>query len=277
MGMKAISFPNQLVLTLLVTIFISPVPRSPARQAGQESSSVQQKIHLRPLAEFEKEKLPHATLLWNPDFKADLMLRYRIRAAVMFDLELVAWQVPAEAWNRLGDVRIAISPKTEGPGVELLSSRGRGAEYHGDRQWLQRHGIDAERRGAIEIFNATTFLTNKPWHPMVMVHELTHRLTYLADPKMQQAIGESWARLVKSGRGEKVAHILAPPGELRPAGWVANGAGEYIAELAEAFWGRNAAYPFVRDDLISFDRTSCDLVARLWATTCEPRKIPSAP
>lgn len=259
---------------LLITWVSGAGAVSTARSADR--GAVAQELKVRPISQFEVEKLPRATILWNPDFKDDMRLRYRIRAAVMFDLEILSWQVPAETWQRLGDIRIAISPKTDGWAAERLPTKGHGSGFHYSAIWLRANGFDAEREGVIEIYNATDFLTNKPVFPMTLVHELTHRLQYLAaqsgNPSgVATRMAELYKRAVESGKGNKVAHILSPEGELRAAPWMKTEWREYFANLAEAFFGRDQYYPFTRDDLISYDREACEALAELWATACSPR------
>jgi hypothetical protein len=258
----------ELVGTLFLTAVVMPHAAGPV--------PLRQDLKVRPISQFEIEKLPHATILWNPDFADDMRTRYRIRAALMFDLDIIDWQVPAETWRRLGEIRIVISPKTEGWAADRLPSKGRGSGFHHTANWLRTNGFDAEREGVVEIYNATDFLTNKPVFPMVLVHELTHRLQYLAegaDSAIVTKMIEVHKRAIDSGKGAQVAHILAPPGELKAAPWMKAPWREYIAERAEAFFGRDQYYPFTRDDLISYDREACDVVADLWATKCAPRLL----
>ncbi len=223
---------------------------------------------LTPLSSYRTEPIGQFVVLWHPAMaEEDPGFALRVRAALIYDLESVTRSVSPGALRALAGTRLAVAPAT--PRVPTLPSGGRGAGTHVSAAWLVAHGFDAEREGAIEIYDARDYLAWRAEQPLMMLHELTHVLEMGANRATLALLEQAFRKAVDAGSYEAVPYILAPLGVTRRAYAIGNFK-EYGAELSEAFYGRNDYYPYTRPDLIAHDPSGCHAVAALWMTSCPP-------
>lgn len=184
----------------------------------------------------------------------------RVRAALETDLAVIESVVPGPALALLRSrVTIWISPSL----APRVGFTGRGMCFHESEAWVAANGLGAERAGGIEICNADDYLLWRAEQPMMVLHELAHAYHAVIRPG-DEDIRAAFERAVAAGRYERVAHVLAGPGEWRRA-YALNNDREYFAELTEACFGRNDFAPMTRAELAEFDPDGLAVIERAWS------------
>lgn len=191
----------------------------------------------------------------------DRLFAARVRAAMLFDLELIASRVPPAALASVRNITILVNPD----GVTREGVNGRGACFHPDEGWLINHGFEGERAGMIEIWSARDYLLWRAEQPMMILHELAHAYHWRLGFSREDIEG-AFKTARASGSYELVGHALAPA-ELPRRAYALTNAREYFAELSEAYFGRNDMAPFTREELRALDPGGFALVDRLWNLT----------
>jgi hypothetical protein len=134
--------------------------------------------------------------------------------------------------------------------------------YHVSAGWLQQHGMNPQKAGAVEIANAENFLSWSFQQPWMVLHELAHgyhdQVLGFDNPEIracfEQAVASKSYESVLHWDGHKVrAYALT-------------NAKEYFAEATEAFFGTNDFYPFVRSELKEHDPRMYQLLEKVWET-----------
>lgn len=132
--------------------------------------------------------------------------------------------------------------------------------YHESRDWLESHGVNPVKTGAVELANATNFLTWTLDQPWMVLHELSHGYHH-------QFLGENHAGIRRCYEHARAAGLYASI--LRGNGhherhYAMNNEKEYFAESTEAFFGVNDFYPFVRAELKEYDPEMYALQGEVW-------------
>ncbi|MCC6676261.1 MAG: hypothetical protein IT436_03875 [Phycisphaerales bacterium] len=189
----------------------------------------------------------------------------RVRTALETDLTIIEAAVPGPAMTVLRSrVTIWISPSLE----PREGFTGRGMCFHESAGWVAANGLGAERAGGIEICNADDYLLWRAEQPMMVLHELAHAYHAAIRPG-DGDIRAAFERAVAAGKYERVAHVLAGPGELRRA-YALNNDREYFAELTEACFGRNDFAPMTRAELAEVDPEGLAVIERAWSSPPGP-------
>jgi hypothetical protein len=159
--------------------------------------------------------------------------------------------VPAKAAEELRKVPVWLCVD-EGTGA--------GAEYHPNRAWLEANGYNPDKAKAVELGKASTFLKEVRRQPVLVLHELSHAYHDRVLGFGHAGIKAAYEAAKAGGRYEKVLfwdgrqvkhYALTDPQE-------------YFAEGAEAFFGTNDFYPFVRAELKEFDPGLYDVLGEAW-------------
>ena len=95
----------------------------------------------------------------------------------------------------------------------------------------------------------------------MVLHELAHGYHHLVLGYDNKQVNEAYNQAVKEGGYESVLHIN---GQKRRA-YALNNDQEYFAETAEAYFGTNDFYPFVRSELKEHDPRMFELHEQLWS------------
>ncbi|MGH2272392.1 hypothetical protein ACQ9LF_11380 [Anaerohalosphaeraceae bacterium U12dextr] len=130
---------------------------------------------------------------------------------------------------------------------------------HIDVGWLKANGYLPEKVNCIEIRNPRLFVSWCKDQPSMVLHEMAHvyHNKFLhRNPEIQKAYQDA----LQSGTYEKVLHINGRT----VRAYAMNNDMEYFAETAEAFFGTNDMYPFVRAELNIHDPNMFELHKRLW-------------
>jgi len=159
----------------------------------------------------------------------------RVLGYKLYEIKLL---MPADRLERLQKVGIALD--LDCPGLTVM-------QYHPSAGWLKDNGHDPQLAKMVHMPRAAELVSRLPVNqqPMVVLHELAHayhdQVLGFDEPRIKAA----WARFCDSGKYEKVLHIS---GSMRRHYGLTNQM-EFFAEMAEAFFGTNDFYPFVRGEL----------------------------
>jgi hypothetical protein len=134
--------------------------------------------------------------------------------------------------------------------------------YHPDPGWLREHGMNPEKARCVEISNARNFLAWTLEQPWMVVHELAHGFhhQFLDGGYDNAEVRSLWERATRDGLYRSVLRINGR----EERAYAATNPMEYFAEAAEAFFGTNDFYPYVRSELRKHDPEMFDLQAKVW-------------
>ena len=135
-------------------------------------------------------------------------------------------------------------------------------QYHPDRGWLVKNGLDPRMAKHVHIPNAANLLNPHMWakHPYVVLHELAHAY----HDNVYGFKGEEILKVYKQAMEKKLYDkVLLYTGK-RVRHYAATNQMEYFAELTEAYFGVNDFYPFVRAELKEHDPAGYEMMVRIW-------------
>ncbi|MCB9844500.1 MAG: hypothetical protein H6811_00735 [Phycisphaeraceae bacterium] len=195
----------------------------------------------------------------HPDVDQGSFEFLRLRAAVLFDLEMIAHVLPEAATARLRETPILLTPAMKARGGWDPAC----AAYHASADWLTANGLDAAREGSVEIFSFDRYELWRCEQPMMMLHELAHAYHAIVRADHPE-IERTFAAARESGRYERVTRATEATDRTGRAYALTNST-EYFAELSEAYFGRNDFFPYTRGDLREFDPAGFDMIESAWA------------
>src|SRR5205085_1487361 len=144
--------------------------------------------------------------------------------------------------------------------VELAHPRHPCMCYHVSADWLRQHGMNPEKAGAVEIANARNFLAWTLHQPWMVLHELAHGYHHQVLGYDNAEVRACYDSAVAS---KSYASVLHWDGRKVRAYALTNDR-EYFAEAAEAYFGSNDFYPFVRAELQRHDPRMYALLEKVW-------------
>lgn len=192
--------------------------------------------------------LIHSSVMERPDLVDALKLE------LSHQLDEVYRTFPALALAAIRPVRIW---------VEWARKPQGGAEYHVSADWLRENGYLTDKAGDIEIANVRNFLAwSKKAQPCMLMHELAHAYYHgvLVKNKQHVRVREHYDLVKEQGLYANIRYV---DGTLKRAYALTNEQ-EYFAELSEAYFGRNDFFPFVRDELRTYDPAGHALMKQMW-------------
>jgi hypothetical protein len=171
------------------------------------------------------------------------------------ELAAIARTVPSQRLASLRQATIWLDERVpSGPDGE------KAPVFHRDRTWLERHGLDPDMAGGVELPNAQTFLDSYSWEPWVIMHELAHSYQH-------RVLGDGNVLILAAYRHARAMHLYESVGHydgtMRRA-YALENEREYFAELTEAYFGRNDFYPFTRPELQAYDPQGYALMRQVW-------------
>ena len=205
-----------------------------------------------PTCAYERQTICGWTVFVNRELSGEHgELAGEVLELLKVQLYQIARVVPAEALGALRHVPIW---------VEYRHPRHPCMCYHPSKQWLTENDFNPEKAGSVEIANAENFLTWTLGQPWMVLHELAHAYHHQVVGHDHAELKRLFESIRKSGKYDSVLHIS---GEFRRA-YALNNDQEYFAECAEAFFGTNDFYPFVRSELKQHDPEMFELLEELW-------------
>lgn len=190
-------------------------------------------------------------ILVNQKLLADTSLCDRVIKVLSMHLFQITRVVPAPALAKIRQIPIW---------VELDDPLFPGMCFHASRDWLATHGVNPAKTDAVELANATNFLSWSIEQPCMVLHELAHGYHH-------RFLGDDFAAIHRCYEHAKAAGLYASV--LRANGhherhYAMTDEKEYFAESTEAFFGTNDFYPFVRAELKEYDPDMYALQCEVW-------------
>jgi len=132
--------------------------------------------------------------------------------------------------------------------------------YHESRNWLDSHGVNPAKTDAVELANATNFLSWSLEQPCMVLHELSHGYHH-------RILGDDYAGIrhcYEHARATGLYNSVLRANGHHERHYAMTNAKEYFAESTEAFFGTNDFYPFVRAELKEYDPEMYALQCEVW-------------
>ena len=206
------------------------------------------------------ESIQGWTVKLDPRLLLDEHAKTRQLGLAVLDNHLlrIALIVPEQRLKQLR--RLPIWVEINNPALARIGKEN--MQYHPDRGWLVRNGLDPRLERHVHIPRIERLSDRATWekHPYVVLHELAHAFH-------DQVLGFDHAEIqatfeAAKARGEYDKVLLFNGRRVQHYGMT--NAKEYFAESTEAFFGVNDFYPFVRAELAEFDPKMADLLHRIW-------------
>lgn len=143
--------------------------------------------------------------------------------------------------------------------VDIKQKGKSGAEYHPSKKWLVDNGFSPEKAKCIEISSIDQYLRYVKYQPWVMLHELIHSYHDQVLGFENKEIIECYKNALKAGKYGEVLHIKSK----KVKHYSSTNHKEYFSEAAEAYFGTNDFYPFVRAELLEYDPDICKFLEKL--------------
>ncbi len=204
-----------------------------------------------PVSAYRERSMEGWRVLVNDRLQTNEALCARTLKLLEVQLYQIARVVPAEPLARLRQIPIW---------VELAHPRHPCMCYHESPDWLRDHGMNPDKAGAVEIANATNFLSWTREQPWMVLHELAHGYHHRFLKHDHAGIRQAYEQAVAA---RSYAAVLRINGR-KDRAYAMNNEKEYFAELTEAFFGTNDFYPFVRAEVKEHDPAMFSVLEEVW-------------
>lgn len=136
------------------------------------------------------------------------------------------------------------------------------AQYHPSKQWLTENNYNPDKAKCVNISHAKHFLKWTLEQPWMVLHEMAHayhdKVLGWDDPD-----SEIKTLYKNAAQGKKYDSIMHINSRMQKA-YAMNNHKEYFAETAEAYFGTNDMFPFVRSELKKFDPDMYEMHKKIW-------------
>ncbi len=206
-----------------------------------------------PTGQYESRRVEGWKLLINKRLLADEQRELRDKTLRVLGDQLfqITRVVPAAALAKLRKISIW---------VELKESHHACMCYHPDAKWLREHDMNPDKARCVEVANARNFNRWTLQQPWMVLHELAHGYHHQILGFDNAEIQACYDSAVRDKLYDSVLNIRG--GKSRH--YALNNAKEYFAEMAEAYFGANDFYPFVRAELQHVDPRMYALLEKVW-------------
>jgi hypothetical protein len=243
-------FSMKLLEQVLFVVLLSAAMSS--RCAGEESAA-DDSSRFAPTSEYAQQRMEGWRLLVHRSLTEDSELAEKTLTHLRHHLYQITRVVPGPALKKLQSVTIW---------VEKCEPHHPCMAYHPDPGWLREHDMNPEKARCVELANAETFLKWTHAQPAMVLHELAHAYhhQFLDEGFDNPDVKAAYRQAMESDLYKQVLHINGR----REKGYASTNPMEYFAETAEAYFGVNDFYPFVRSELQEHDAAAHALQERLW-------------
>ncbi|MBS1705991.1 MAG: hypothetical protein JST40_08960 [Armatimonadetes bacterium] len=134
--------------------------------------------------------------------------------------------------------------------------------YHPSVEWLKEHKANTEMAGCVELGSCKNFVSWTYEQPWMVMHELAHAYHHqnLKSGFENKDVIDTYNTSLKSKSYESVLHWDGQ----RSKHYAMNNPMEFFAETTESYFGTNDFYPFVRAELLTFDKGAYELMRKTW-------------
>ncbi|MFM9874117.1 MAG: hypothetical protein ACKVQS_11715 [Fimbriimonadaceae bacterium] len=134
--------------------------------------------------------------------------------------------------------------------------------YHPGAVWLKDHNMNPDMAKGVEVGNVKNFVSWTYEQPWMVMHELAHAYhdQFLSDGFENKVVKGAFASAMASKKYDKILHWNGS----ETKHYATSNQMEYFAETTESYFGTNDFYPFVRAELMSYDRASFSLMETVW-------------
>lgn len=135
-------------------------------------------------------------------------------------------------------------------------------QYHPSRDWLTKHGFEAQLARCVHIPSADYFVVTRfqREQPLAMLHELAHAYHDQVLNFEHAEIKDAWKKFTAGGR---YASVLHANGKKRPH-YAATNQMEFFAEMTESYFGGNDFFPFNNAELQQEEPEIHTLMEMIW-------------
>lgn len=134
--------------------------------------------------------------------------------------------------------------------------------YHVSREWLETHGVNPDKTGAIDIPNARYFLNEYDRQPMMLLHELAHAYHFktVENGERNETILHAYRNAMEKKLYDRVLNFF----QREEKAYATTNPMEYFAELTECYFGENDFYPFVKTEFRRHDPVGFEMIEKIW-------------
>ena len=238
--------------SLLVVLSASWLPRLANAEEPADKPSYD------PIEIYVEQRLEGWRLMIHPDLLQDEELGEPTLTLLRHQLFQITRVVDPPVLEKLRQVTIW---------VERLERHHPCMAYHPDPGWLRRHDMNPDKARCVELANAENFLRWTRAQPWMVLHELAHAYhhQFLERGFDNPDVRTAYEKAIEENRYEEVLHIRGR----REKGYAATNPMEYFAETAEAWFGTNDFYPYVRSELKEHDPAAFAMHEKLWKSAAE--------
>jgi hypothetical protein len=231
---------DNLMLRMWWILFVALALSAPAQTKGYDPESA-----------YARREMEGWSLRVSGKLLAETNLCQQVLAVLGAQLHQITRVVPAPALAQIRQIPIW---------VELNDPLFPGMCFHESHEWLEAHGVNPAKTGAVELANARNFLRWSLEQPCMVLHELAHGFHHRFLGEQHPGIRRCYDHARTAGLYRSV---LRANGRHEPH-YALTGEKEYFAESTEAFFGTNDFYPFVRAELKEFDPEMDALLVGVW-------------
>lgn len=135
-----------------------------------------------------------------------------------------------------------------------------GAVYHPSATWLEENGYPTHWAESVQIGSTADYLSWTEIQPAIVLHELSHAWHHQSLGYDDASVQQAYDAALASGIYDSVPYA----GGGKSTAYATTSVQEYFAELTEAWFWENDFYPFVREELQSFDPVGAAMVEAAW-------------
>jgi len=224
-------------------------------QAGTlpENASGSAKGKYIPTNKYGKRDIDGWTVYVNPQLTRQPGLCAAMVKILSYKLHVINHFISKEGQSQLHVIPVWLEYGHKGPYLQ----------YCGDREKLQRDGLNPEKLGAIEIGDPQRMMDWAMLQQSDVLHQVAlayYDLHAKKDSELGRKITNAYEQAKKDG---KYNSVLRFDGKHLPLPAMASEK-EYFAELMESYFLVNDHYPFIRCELKDQDATGYDVIAGLW-------------
>ncbi|MCM8534635.1 MAG: hypothetical protein NE334_01725 [Lentisphaeraceae bacterium] len=192
---------------------------------------------------FLKQDVEGWTVLVNQEFvkASEWPTAKRVISNQLFQMKL---KLNDKVIAEMQKVIIYVDKKDEGKTV---------AQYHPSSGWLKKNSFSTNKAKCIEICDPKKFLNYSKSQPFIMLHEFMHAYHHQVLTFENKAIIKLYKDAMKAGKYKKVRHVNGSEVDH----YSATNHKEYFSEAAEAYFGTNDFFPFVKGEILKYDPEVC--------------------